>query len=234
MRIGIANESPQEIAAFRQLLERSGHQIAWVAVGGQEAVMRCARDRPDLVLLELHLSTMNGIATTRRIMRESPCPILITTAALDSSFAQVFEALGAGALDVAHAPVPGCSENKNSPAAFLAKLERLARLLRPAAAEPGLANYAAKQTLRQATPLVVIGCSAGGPAAVATVLGGLPPEFPAGIIVVQHLDEQFASGLATWLNQRSRLPVRVAREGDRPTPGLVQLANATGSPRSSE
>jgi two-component system, chemotaxis family, response regulator WspF len=42
--------------------------------------------------------------------------------------------------------------------------------------------------------------------------------------VVQHVDEQFAAGMAEWLNQSSPLPVRIAQDGARPLPGCVALA----------
>jgi chemotaxis response regulator CheB len=72
--------------------------------------------------------------------------------------------------------------------------------------------------------LVAIGASAGGPAALATVLGALPADFPAAVIVVQHVDAHMAPGMADWLQQQSSLPVRVAAEGDRPVVGSVLLA----------
>jgi len=75
--------------------------------------------------------------------------------------------------------------------------------------------------------LVAIGASAGGPAALATLLGGLPRDFPGAIVVVQHLDEHMAKGMAEWLGQQTTLPVRVAREGDQPTLGEVLLAGTT-------
>ena len=57
------------------------------------------------------------------------------------------------------------------------------------------------------------------------MLGGLPRDFPAAIVIVQHVDERFAIGMADWLNQISPLPVRVAGEGDQPAPGVVLLAS---------
>jgi two-component system response regulator WspF len=72
--------------------------------------------------------------------------------------------------------------------------------------------------------LVAIGSSAGGPAALAVLLAGLPRTFPAAIVIVQHIDVRMASGMAEWLAQHCALPVRVAAEGDRPTPGQVLLA----------
>jgi len=74
--------------------------------------------------------------------------------------------------------------------------------------------------------MVAIGASAGGPAALAQLLSGLPKEFPAAIVVVQHVDEKFVDGMAGWLNQISPLPVRVANEGDRPVIGTVLLAGS--------
>lgn len=73
--------------------------------------------------------------------------------------------------------------------------------------------------------LVAIGASAGGPAALAVLLAGLRADFPPAIVIVQHVDERFAGGMADWLNRVSALPVRVAKEGDRPEAGVVLLAS---------
>jgi chemotaxis response regulator CheB len=72
--------------------------------------------------------------------------------------------------------------------------------------------------------LVGIGASAGGPAALAALLGGLPKDFAAALIIVQHVDAHMAPNMADWLTQQSPLPVRVAVEGDRPVVGSVLLA----------
>jgi chemotaxis response regulator CheB len=77
---------------------------------------------------------------------------------------------------------------------------------------------------READPLVVIGSSAGGPAALQTILGGLQQDFSAAIIVVQHIDKLFDVQLANWLNDSCALPVRLAEERDRPQKGTVLLA----------
>src|SRR6185312_6396089 len=56
-------------------------------------------------------------------------------------------------------------------------------------------------------------------------LGGLPPHFSAAIVIVQHVDQQFAPDMAEWLSQFSQLPVRIAQEGDRPVAGVALLAS---------
>jgi two-component system response regulator WspF len=72
--------------------------------------------------------------------------------------------------------------------------------------------------------LLVIGASAGGPAALVKILSALPADLPAAVVIIQHIDEEFAIGMAEWLGHQSALPVRVALEGDRPEPGTVLLA----------
>src|ERR1700751_5261504 len=72
--------------------------------------------------------------------------------------------------------------------------------------------------------------TAGGPPALATVLGALPKNFPAAVVVIQHLDDHLVQNMATWLSQQCALPVELAREGDRPTAGTVLLARTAGPP----
>jgi chemotaxis response regulator CheB len=72
--------------------------------------------------------------------------------------------------------------------------------------------------------LIVFGASAGGPAALAEVLGGLPADFPAAIVIVQHIDRQFAQPLATWLDRQSQLKVRLAETDDYVQNGVALMA----------
>jgi len=72
--------------------------------------------------------------------------------------------------------------------------------------------------------LVAIGASAGGPAAIATILRALPADFPAAIVIVQHIDADMAVGMADWLSTQTPLDVRPAQEGDRPAHGAALVA----------
>ena len=72
--------------------------------------------------------------------------------------------------------------------------------------------------------LVAIGASAGGPASLAVLLKQLPASFNAAVVLVQHVDEVFAAGMAEWLASESKLPVRLARDGEPPIPGQILLA----------
>jgi chemotaxis response regulator CheB len=89
-----------------------------------------------------------------------------------------------------------------------------------------VADRQAPQPALQQT-LVAIGASAGGPKALATMLRALPADFPAAVVIVQHVEAQFANGMADWLSQLSAMPVAVAKEGDSPEAGKVLLAGTS-------
>jgi two-component system, chemotaxis family, response regulator WspF len=224
MKIGIVNDLPMAVEALRRALALAPrHEVIWTANDGAEAVALCAKHRPDLVLMDLIMPGMDGVEATRRIMARTPCTILIVTVSVDANTSRVFEAMGYGALDAVDTPSLGSGDLPMSTAPFLAKIDTIARLIGDGAKSRSPITFGhASPTSRQA--LVAIGASAGGPAALATLLEGLPRSFPAALVIIQHVDERFVGGLAEWLRRHSALPVRLAEEGDRPLPGTILLA----------
>ena len=214
-------------ALRRLILSVPGYQLAWIARNGAEAVQECRQDTPDLILMDLIMPVMDGAEATRRIMAGTPCPILIVTAAVTANSAKVFEALGSGALDAVQTPVLNGEGAKASAAALKFKIDRIGRgaMEDKGGAHPGKDKAVEPQPgFIASSRLVAIGASAGGPAAIANILGALPRDFPAAIVIVQHIDAQFVPLMADWLNQASALPVRIARQGDRPEAGTVLIA----------
>jgi two-component system response regulator WspF len=226
MKIGIVNDLPMAVEALqRALMLKPGHQIIWVARNGAEAVEMCAKATPDLVLMDLIMPVMDGVETTRRIMAQTPCAILIVTSSVGANASRVFEAMGHGALDAVDTPALGMGDLNESSSPLLAKIETIQKLVRDKNGINGaMARAGSKIPLLNGERLLAIGASAGGPAALMTLLRGLPKDFQAAIVVIQHVDEQFAAGMAEWLGLNSKLPVRVAREGERPEAGVVLLA----------
>ena len=227
MRIAIVNDMVIAVEAMRRvLLKAHGHELAWVARDGSEAVERSAQDTPDLILMDLIMPKMDGVEATRRIMARNPCAIVIVTASVNQNTSKVFEAMGVGALDAVNTPTieePGAPDGA---AALLGKIKTIHRLIGDNTGKnahwdppvPGL------QKSGRRPQLIAIGASAGGPAALGVVLSHLPRDFSAAVLIVQHVDCHFAEGLADWLTQETHLRVRLAKDGDHPQPGRVLLA----------
>lgn len=225
MKIAIVNDMPLAVEVLRRALAfEPRYQVAWVAHDGAEAVRQCAQDLPDLILMDLLMPVMDGVEATRRIMAETPCAIVIVTVDRTRNMDRVFQAMGHGALDVVDTPAVGVGDPREAAAPLLRKILNISWLIGQQRPRATPAVAAPVRDVVQRHGLVAIGSSAGGPAALEALLKGLPRSFPAAVVLVQHVDQVFASGMAEWLGSAAGLPVRLAREGEPPQPGQVLLA----------
>ena len=224
MKIAIVNDMPMAIEALRRAIAfEPQHEVIWVACNGADAVARCAEHTPDLILMDLIMPVMDGVEATRRIMAATPCAIVVVTVDRQQNAHRVFEAMGLGALDVVDTPAIGGTNPKEAAAPLLRKILNIGWLIgKRHTREPMVVAPIRSAVKRRG--LVAIGSSAGGPAALELLLKALPTSFPAAIVLVQHVDQVFAAGMAEWLSSASGLPVRLAREGEPPQPGTVLLA----------
>jgi len=220
MRIAIVNDSPTAVALLRQVVAaEDGFSEAWVASDGAEAVMKCRADLPDIILMDLVMPVLGGVEATRQIMREMPCPILVVTGSVEGNVSAVFEAMGAGAVDAVTTPSFGSSQARHI---LVEKIRSVASIATPSAV--CRRGRPASRKEQSADACVLIGSSAGGPAALMTILQQLPASLPTGVVIVQHIDSRFDSELASWLDAKSQLPVRLAEDGDEPARGEVVIS----------
>lgn len=225
MRIAIAHSSPPAAKKLSEFIEsRPGYEIAWVALNGEEAIERSTSDPPDLLLMDLKLSCEPGVQATRVIMKKCPCAVLIVTPQANERVAAVFEAMGDGALDVVSVPAADDSESEAGKDELLKKVAVIEKLVRKQGGSVRESGRRRGGTADQMPPLIAIGSSTGGPKALAEILSGLPADIEASIIIVQHLDAQFAEGLVEWLGQQTPLKVVLVRPDTRPGKGAVHVA----------
>jgi two-component system chemotaxis response regulator CheB len=212
-----------------RLLDGPGFSLAGGAKDAGQAEELVRDVRPAAVLVDLDLFA-GGLEVIETIMARFPTPIVVCGSAAKHPEA----ALAAGAVDV----VGGLDVPPASPEyadvlrrhlTFASRVRvithpraRLRGRTRPVSVPP----VAAVGATRERTCVVAIGASTGGPPALATLLGDLPADLPAAIVVVQHMAEGFVEGLARWLDGVCPLPVVVAVDGERLTAGTVYLAPA--------
>ncbi len=195
-RVLIVDDTPANLSLLLDALTEAGHEIL-VAESGRSALALLEHTTPDLVLLDLVMPGMDGVATCRRIKAIEACrdvPVLFMTAVEEP--AQKLRAFEVGALDYITKPV--------YPPEVLA---RVAAHLKIRALQKSLADeldlrIEAEEQLSQSLDRAVVLADAAGKIVFATRLaedllhkhyptrppGGLPARFGDGL-VARHFAE---------------------------------------------
>ena len=224
LKLGLVNDNAVSCEAIRRLLaSREGYDLIWTAYDGAEAIDYCRNNPPDVVLMDIVMPRMNGVEATREIIATTQCTVLLVTWSIHRNSSKVFEAMGAGALDVVTTPSEG---NLEEAEIFFRKIEQIKTLRVPATVAPRTQITAAPSTARNLQKLILLGASAGGPAALAQILSGLPSTLPVGIVIAQHMDVRFGNDFISWLGDQTTWAVRKAVPGDSVENGTVLVAGA--------
>ncbi len=228
MLIAIVNDTIMSVVALQKIIESDAqHSIAWIAYNGEEAVEFCEKDTPDLILMDIIMPVMDGVKATRKIMKNSPCAILLVTSSVNSNASKVFEAMGAGALDAINTPVIENTTGETLDNNLLNKITMIGKLITHSNKKQTTRyKIAPNKVANNKIPIVAIGSSTGGPSALVKVLNNIPENFPAAFVVVQHVDKQFVEGFINWLDDQIAMPVRMAQAGEIVEAGIVLVANS--------
>jgi two-component system chemotaxis response regulator CheB len=196
---------------------------------------------PDVIVLDIEMPRMDGITFLRKIMGERPTPVVICSSLTEKGTRVSMDALAAGAVSVVSKPRLdlhfGASESGDELIAAVrsaaqANVQRLAqraaaplpvpseRLSADAVLPPAMEGERAPPSTSR---IVALGTSTGGTQALEHILAALPVQSP-GIVVVQHMPEQFTAAFAQRLDKLCEVTVREARHSDTLIPGLVLIA----------
>lgn len=230
IRVVVAEDSPTARELLIEILESDPEfRVVGQAADGAEAVEVITRLRPDLVTMDAHMPVMDGFEATSRIMVQVPTPILmVSSAAVGREVEYSLNAIRAGALMVVSKPEDPLSlrfDGSRSEFLTMAKAMASVKVVRRLSGRTDRAPAPSRTAAATgAVRLVAIAASTGGPAALQRILAALPAEFPAPIVVVQHMAAGFVGGLGEWLDASCPLRVAVAQHGEPLRGGTALLA----------
>jgi len=237
VRVLVCDDSAVVRGILARLLDADPDIEVVARVGdGRQALDALPSARPDVVLLDLEMPVMDGMTALPLLLRAEPRPVVIVASALTQrGAAAAMAALRAGASD--YIPKPGASGGGATDPEFraelLEKVKGWARMRRGAglaapAAPPtgprGATGPARPAARRGAAGLLAVGCSTGGPQALAAFLKALLPLPAVPVVIVQHMPAGFTTMLADHLDRMGPLRVAEAREGEALLAGRAYLA----------
>jgi two-component system, chemotaxis family, protein-glutamate methylesterase/glutaminase len=222
-------------------------EVVGTANNGKTAVFKAYTLDPDVITMDIEMPIMNGLDSLQEIIRTNPKPVIMMSVLTQLGAEHTFKALEYGAVDFIPKPstmlsmsVDEISELLISKVKYVAKtkinfpVKTKPGFMVPASREKGeLRTVFQQKPVEPLSPLppglrtkkvVGIGTSTGGPSALMTVFRGFPENFPAPVLVVQHMPEGFTKAFAERLDAGSYLKVKEAEDGDRILPGHGYIA----------
>jgi two-component system, chemotaxis family, protein-glutamate methylesterase/glutaminase len=243
LRVLVTEDSVVARALLVSIVGRDpGLEVVGEARDGEEAVALAAKLKPDVITMDVHMPKLDGLEATRRIMAETPTPIVVISAIDPKDVRLSFEALDSGALAVLAKPTgPAAPDFAHRAAEIVNTIKTMAgvRLVKrrprlggaptphtpPSTPEPAKAPApSARPAARRRIDIVAIGSSTGGPDALGKIVGALPASAPVPIVIVQHITVGFHQGLVDWLNNVTPLKVKLGVEGESLKAGEVVIA----------
>lgn len=225
IRVLVVDDSGAVRALIRSMLESEpGIEVVGEAADGAEAIAAAHRLKPDLLTMDIEMPVLGGLEAIETIVAARPVPILALTAL--AGVRTAFEAVSRGALEVMEK-----RELRPDNAAKLVQKVRLLANVDVAAHRASLGRGGAPAPLKagvsrplgEGERLVAIAASTGGPQAIQYILSRLPADFPAPIVITQHMAEGFTQGMVDWFNGTTPLQVVVAASGERVMPGRAYV-----------
>jgi two-component system, chemotaxis family, protein-glutamate methylesterase/glutaminase len=211
-------------------------EVAGEARDGRDAVAQAEKLKPDVISMDINMPVMDGLQATERIMSNNPRPILIVSSESREGAATTLKALELGAIDFVAKPSSGIDLDMNTVREELTRKLKMAakvRVVRTATrskVQQEVASSAPRVEPKGSTekfsggpssaarnghfPLVMIACSTGGPATLMKVVPSFSNNFPAAVVIVQHMPGTFTSQFGQQLSQIAAIGVKEAEQNE--------------------
>jgi two-component system chemotaxis response regulator CheB len=217
-------------------------QVAGHAKDGREAVSLAESLKPDVITMDINMPHVDGLQATAEIMTTNPRPIVIVSSESKEGAASTLRALELGAIEFVAKPSSAIDLDMQSVKEELLRKVRMAckvRVVRTASRiasklqatsgmparvhAPITPRPAPSSGLDQRFPVVVLAASTGGPATVMRIAPGFTRDFPAAVILVQHMPAAFTTQYAAQLAEFTEVRVKEAEANESLQPGTFYI-----------
>lgn len=211
-------------------------QVIATAADPYLAAEKIRKEVPDVITLDIEMPRMDGLTFLQKLMNQYPIPVVICSSLTEKGADATLRALQYGAVEIINKPRLGARQFLEESAVLIRDAVKAASLvrLRPLSAlqrlvQPKLTADAVLPArkpggvLKTTEKVVVMGASTGGTEALRVILETLPHDAP-GMVVVQHMPQEFTAAFARRLDGICRVEVKEAADGDSVIPGRALIA----------
>lgn len=199
------------------------------------AAEKIKKEKPDVITLDVEMPRMDGITFLQKIMSQHPIPVIMVSSLTEKGSETTLKALEYGAVDIIQKPKLGAKKYLEESSIFIcdavkaAAKARLNRIKIRSEVQPKLSADAVlamptiRAMLQTTEKIVAVGASTGGTEALRVFLQAMPLDSP-GIVIVQHMPENFTRAFAKRLDGICRISVKEAEDGDSVIRGHALIA----------
>lgn len=203
------------------------------------AAGKIAQEVPDVITLDVEMPRMDGLTFLRKIMSQHPIPVVIVSSLTATGTETALKALEYGAIEIItksqwntkqfleESRIRLCDVIKAAANARVKRKSSVPNTITPVppklSADAVIHSTQTKSMIQTTEKVVAVGASTGGTEALKVFLESMPLDAP-GIVIVQHMPEQFTKSFANRLNEVCKITVKEAENGDTVIRGRALIA----------
>ncbi|MEE9241630.1 MAG: chemotaxis-specific protein-glutamate methyltransferase CheB, partial [Nitrosopumilaceae archaeon] len=228
--VWIVNDSKYMTKMLTDIVNTEKIQVTSTARDGAEALRKLATKKPDVILLDLEMPTMDGLTFIEEVVRQDKLvPIIVVSSFTQEGAKIVLDALENGALDFVPISQANPEEINQFKETLISKIKIAVESDPKQLIIKNIEKLKPRKKIvsapQSSTRLIILGSSTGGPNVIQSILTSLPKDLSAGILVVQHMPKEFTGPFALRLNENCDLNVKEAEDGDIIKDGTVLVAH---------
>lgn len=199
------------------------------------AADKIRRQIPDVITLDLEMPRMDGLTFLEKIMSQHPIPVVMCSSLTQHGSQSALRALELGAVEIIAKPRIGtrmfleeskvriCDAICAAAKARISPISQRRRIEPKLTADAVLPRPTSRAMAHTTEKVVTVGASTGGTEALRLFLQMLPPDAP-GMVIVQHMPENFTRAFADRLDSTCQVTVKEAENDDTVMRGRILIA----------
>jgi two-component system chemotaxis response regulator CheB len=233
LHVLVVDDSAMVRQVMQAILQTDRRIRVSVAADPLIANAKMQKERPQVIITDLEMPRMDGLTFLRKIMSESPLPVVVCSGLAAKGTDLALRALEEGAVEIITKPKLGVRDFLHESAVLLLDAVWSAAEARIAprqiatqsrlSADVVLPLRAKSHDCSPSHGLIAVGASTGGTEALRVFLTAMPADCPP-IVVVQHMPENFTRAFANRLNQDCAIEVSEACDGAALCNGMAVIA----------